>query len=195
MKARIPIIPLLAALWILTLLMPACGDKSGNEDEAPEGEQVYPGNTFGGSGQGDSWSEWFHSAGCNVQVSVTHGDDARIALQIVNQSTGQILKNIVYMSAVTDEISIVNIPAGEYWVEVLATGSWSINLTGCIHTYKNPDDIEIDRSLYIGCDPGCCPGGLIGCDCGEGRCLCAGDAYDPACDCQCVGGASPAPSE
>ncbi len=184
--------------WILSVaflfLTLGCGDRGGANTggDGDGGEIVFPGETITGQGTGNGFSEPFHSDGCEVELSMTHADDSRFLLFVIDKSNGSAFKTIVYTNSINDETREISLPEGDYWIEVETAGSWSISITGCIYTYLNPDDYETDVGLYIGCPPPCCEdnGGVFGCDCVANRCICNDDTFSDNCECECVGGAN-----
>jgi hypothetical protein len=179
---------------VLLLVSPGCGDREGasgaSDDGGGGGEIIFPGETITGQGTGNGFSEPFRSDGCDVELSMTHADDSRFLLFIIDKTDGSAFKTIVFTNSISDEAREVFLPEGDYWVEVETTGSWSISITGCIYTFLDPDDYETDVGLYIGCPPPCCEehGGVFGCDCVAGRCICNDDTFSNDCACTCVGG-------
>ncbi len=185
-------IVLIVALLALGL---GCGDRggAGGEDDGDGGEIIFPGATISGSSSDTGVPSPFRSDGCEVQLSMTHSEDSRFLLFIIDKSNGAAFKTIVFSNSITDEIREFNLPEGDYWIEVEASGGWSYSLTGCVYTYLDPDDYETDVGMYIGCPPPCCEdnGGVFGCDCVANRCICNDDTFSVNCECTCVGGADP----
>ncbi len=170
-------------------------DSIENEEELERDFSQLP--SFTGSSSGYEVFEPFYSPGTDVQFSVTHAEDSNFALYIVDATTGEVVDALIYDQSVTDETTLRYVPPGDYWVEVEAAGNWTFTLTGNIHLYQDPNNLETDSSLYVGCGEGCCEGrgGVIGCDCTTGECICADDTVSLNCtECECIGyGDMPSP--
>lgn len=184
--------------WVLAVaflfLLWGCGSSGGassGEGDGDGGDNAFPGQTVTGEGSGNGYSEPFHSEGCEVQISMTHSDESRFLLFIIDKTDGSAFKTIVYTTAISGEIQEFDLPEGDYWIEVETTGGWSVGITGCVYTYLDPDDYETDIGLYTGCNASCCEdnGGVFGCYCPDNRCICNDDSFSENCECQCVGGA------
>lgn len=171
------------------LFMTGCGNSGGAASDEDGGDDTSSGNTITGQGSGNGFSEPFYSEGCEVQLSMTHADNSRFLLFILDKTDGSAFKTIVYTSSLNGEIQEFELPEGDYWIEVETSGGWSVSITGCVTTYLDPDDYETDNGLYIGCPPPCCEDndGVFGCDCVAGHCICNDDTLSD-CTCECVGG-------
>lgn len=176
-------------LVVFLFLSIGCGDKGdGIDDDEDNGENVFPGNTieFQGDGGYDT-SGPFYSDGCEVELSITHADFSRFLMFIIDKSNGSAYKTIVYTTSITDEKRIISLPRGDYFLDVETSGAWSVSITGCVVKYLNPNDYETDPGAYVGCGIGCCTdnGGVFGCDCNTGYCICHDNSQSEACNCEC----------
>ncbi len=177
---------------VFNLLLMSCGSKDGSAENEDGGEIIFPGETISGASGGSAVPAPFHSDGCEVQLSMTHSEDSRFALFVIDKSDGAPFKTIVFTSSISDESREFDLPEGDYWIEVDASGNWSYSLTGCVFTYLDPNDYETDVWAYIGCPSPCCEdnGGVFGCDCVAGRCICNDDTFSDDCECECVSGSA-----
>lgn len=102
------------------------GDGSSNEGD---GYNIYT------SGTGNGQTVSFLVKSGSIIISVSHANDSRIVVSLMDKQTQLAKENIVIMNIVADQQTTFTVPPGDYYLKIKAIGNWTIKIYGDVTAY------------------------------------------------------------